>query len=77
MTGACTNPIYYQGLDISKKLHDMRFNQDRAFSHECNATAATTRERDQEHHQLAQSHDVLAAQLVEIRAAMDALRALS
>ena len=36
-----------------------------------NGTAATTREGDEAHRQLVQSHDVLAAQLVEIRAAMD------
>jgi hypothetical protein len=36
-----------------------------------NANAVTTREHDEAHRQLAQSHDVLAAQLAEIRAAMD------
>lgn len=36
-----------------------------------NGTAAITRERDDAHHQLVQSHDVLAAQLAEFRAAMD------
>jgi len=33
-------------------------------------------ERDEAHHQLARSHDVLAAQLTELRAAMDAQNTL-
>ena len=46
---------------------------DEPFHTNANGTAAATaRERDEEHRQLAQSHDILAAQLVEIRAAMDA-----
>ena len=45
---------------------------DEPFHTNANATeAVTARERDEEHHQLGQSHDILAAQLVEIRAAMD------
>jgi len=35
-------------------------------------TTTTTRERDEAHRQLSQSHGVLAAQLTELRAAMDA-----
>jgi len=37
-----------------------------------NAAAATTCERDEAHSHLAQSHGVLAAQLAELRVAMDA-----
>jgi hypothetical protein len=36
-----------------------------------NGTAATTRGRDEAHRQLSESHELLAAQLAEFRAAMD------
>jgi len=64
--------VFFQSPSLFTRLRTRSDGIDEPLHTNANGTAATTRERGEEHLQLVQSHDVLAAQLVEIRAAMDA-----
>lgn len=64
--------VFFQSPSVFTRRTTHSDSFDESFHTNANGTAVTTHERDEAHRQLAQSHDVLAAQLAEIRGAMDA-----
>jgi hypothetical protein len=62
---------FFQSPSLFTRLPTRSDRIDGPFHTNANGTAAITHERDETHRQLAESHDVLAAQLAEFRAAMD------
>jgi hypothetical protein len=62
---------FFQSPSLFPRLPTRSDSIDGPFHTNANGTAATTGERDEAHRQLAESHDALAAQLAEFRAAMD------
>jgi hypothetical protein len=62
---------FFQSPSRFTRLPTRSHSIDGPFHTNANGTSATTREREEAHRQLAESHDLLGAQLAEFRAAMD------